>query len=52
MAKHSDKTRQRIVELWRSGMSENQIARSMRGLIDRTTIQVWLKACKESDKAG
>ena len=50
MAKHSEKTRNRIVELWRGGMNQDQIARSMRGLIDRTTIQAWIKACRESDK--
>jgi transposase len=50
MAKHNSETRNRIIALWRGGMSQEQIARSVRGLIDRTTVQSWIKACRESDK--
>lgn len=52
MAKHVVSSRERVYALWKSGMSERAIASALKGLVDRTTVQAWIKACRESDRAG
>lgn len=51
MAKHSDETKRRIYELWKSGkFNEAQLGRYLKGLVDKTTVQEWVKKFRELDK--
>lgn len=46
--KHKQSTRDRVVALHRSGIPVNKLAQMMRGLVDRSTIQLWVKDSNES----
>ena len=46
--KHRSSVRERVIALVEGGMSVEEVGRRMKGLIDRTTIQLWLKAHRES----
>ena len=45
--KHRASVRQRVIALVEGGMSVEEVGRRMKGLIDRATIQLWLKAHRE-----
>ena len=50
MAKHSEETRQRIYELWKTGvLTQDGIAKALNGLVDRTTVQVWIKERRDCE---
>lgn len=46
--RHRASVRERVIQLVEGGMSVEEIGRRMKGLIDRTTIQLWLKAHREA----
>ena len=45
--KHRASVRERVLALIDGGMTVEAVGRKMRGLIDRTTIQLWVKKHRE-----
>ena len=45
---HKSTTKATILEMIDRGYSINQLGRMFRGIIDRRTIQLWVKAAKEN----
>jgi len=44
---HKSTTKETILEMVERGYSVNQLGRMFRGIIDRRTIQLWVKAAKD-----
>ncbi|QNJ25882.1 hypothetical protein SynSYN20_01555 [Synechococcus sp. SYN20] len=48
--RHRPSVRERVLKLVDQGFSAEEIGRRMKGLIDRTTIQLWVKAHRGGDE--
>lgn len=46
-AQHKSTTKETILEMIARGYSVNELGRMFRGIIDRRTIQLWVKASKD-----
>lgn len=44
---HKKSTRDRVIALANSGIPVNRLASMMKGLVDRTTIQIWVTESRE-----
>jgi hypothetical protein len=44
---HKQSTRDRVIALHNSGIPVNSLAKMMKGLIDRTTIQIWVAEARD-----
>lgn len=49
-APHKASTRERVCQLARQGIGPEEMARMLRGLVNRRTIQIWLSKCPSCEE--